>query len=603
MLTPPTNAPATDVVLCSAGQTAINIWSDNFEIATSGNWTAQKPKVVWYNPGSLDIYGNGKYATSGVGNLWGYDSPTTSDDSITMVKNVIIPTGTFLTFKHSFEFESSDYISPTAQFYDGGVLEYSINNSTTWIDAGSLITTNGYKGTIASQGILPEVPSTNVLRNRSAFVGASSGYISSNVNLSSLSGNSLRFRFRIGTDSSDGNLGWYIDDVRIYKCVSNTTAAQTTAVGANHSCTVTIDRNGWCWGRNNYGQLGNGTNTKSTRATQVTKVDTTALNSITAIASGTTHSCARTSDGSAWCWGENTSGQLGNNTTTSSSGAVQVKSDINNALLTNISAVSVGGNASCALKSDGTVWCWGDNSEGQLGDRTSDNSSFAVQVKKSDNTALSNVTAISVGTDHACAILSDKSAWCWGDNSDGATGTGTTAANRGAVRVTNSKIFTNVTAISAGASHTCALLGDKTVWCWGLNTYGQLSNGATTTSFVAVATGLTGIAMLGQSVGNHTCAVSTTNILYCWGANTLGQLGDGTITAKTRAVALKTTYAVTVGTITSVSTGNSQTCLTNTVGEEWCWGRNSNGQLGNNSVTNSLIPVKVRNTNDVTFGS
>ena len=603
MLTPPTNAPATDAALCSAGQTPVNVWSDNFEIATSGNWVAQKPKVVWYNPGSLDIYGNGKYATSGVGNLWGYNLGSTTDSSINMVKNFTIPTGAFLTFKHSFEFESSDYISTTATFFDGGVLEYSINNSTTWNDAGSLITTNGYNGTVTAVGIAPGVSSTNVLKTRSAFVGASSGYISSKVDLSTLAGSPVRFRFRIGTDASGDNYGWYIDDMRMYKCLSDTTTAKITAVGTDHSCTLTNDGNAWCWGRNRFGQLGdNSVSAKSTRASYVNKPS---LLSFTSIATSNSHTCARISDGSAWCWGDNNSGQLGDGTTTNSSGAVRVTTDISSTLLTNVSTVSVGTNASCALKSDGTVWCWGDNGEGQLGDRTSDSSSFAVQVKKADNTPLSTVTAISVGTDHACAVLSDKSAWCWGDNSDGATGAGTAVASKGAVRVTKAAnaVFTNVVSISAGNAHTCALLGDKTVWCWGLNAYGQLGNGSTITSLVAVSAGLTNIAILGQSTGNHTCAVSATNILSCWGANTSGQLGDGTIAAKTRAVALKTTYAATVGTITSVSSGGKQTCLSNTMGEVWCWGRNSNGQLGNDNTGNSLVPVKVRNTSDVMFGN
>jgi hypothetical protein len=427
--------------------------------------------------------------------------------------------------------------------------------------------------------------------------------------LSTLAGSPVRFRFRIGTDASGDNYGWYIDDVRIYKCLSDTTTAKTTAVGTDHSCTITNDGNAWCWGRNRFGQLGdNSVSAKSTRASYVNKPS---LLSFTSIATSNSHTCARISDGSAWCWGDNNSGQLGDGTTTNSSGAVRVTTDISSTLLTNVSTVSVGTNASCALKSGGTVWCWGDNGEGQLGqwalpsDAIPESSSFAVQVKKADNTPLSTVTAISVGTDHACAVLSDKSAWCWGDNSDGATGAGTAVASKGAVRVTKAAnaVFTNVVAISAGTAHTCALLGDKTVWCWGLNTYGQLGNGATTTSLVAVSTGLTNIAILGQSTGNHTCAVSITNILSCWGANTFGQLGDGTITAKTRAVALKTTYAATTGTITSVSSGGKQTCLTNTMGEVWCWGRNSYGQLGNNSSTSSLAPVKVRNTSDLLFGN
>lgn len=603
MLTIPTNAPASDAALCSAGQTPVSVWSDNFEIASSGNWFAQKPKVVWYNPGSLDKYGKGKYATSGVGNLWGYNLGSTTDSSINMVKNFTIPTGAFLTFKHSFEFESSNYISPTAEFYDGGVLEYSINNSATWTDAGSLITTNGYNGTVTATGKALGVSSTNILKTRQAFVSASSGYISSKVDLSPLAGSPVRFRFRIGTDASGDNYGWYIDDVRIYKCLSDTTTAKITAVGTDHSCTITNDGNAWCWGRNRFGQLGdNSVSAKSTRASLVTKLSVAGF---TSIATSNSHTCARTSDGSAWCWGDNSSGQLGDGTTTNSSGAVQVTTDSSGTFLTNVSAIGVGTNASCALISDGRVWCWGDNGEGQLGDRTRDSSSFAVQVEKASKTPISSVTAISVGTDHACAVLSDKSAWCWGDNSDGATGAGTTVAREGAVRVTKAAnaVFTNVVAISAGNAHTCALLGDKTVWCWGLNAYGQLGNGATTTSLVAVSAGLTNIAILGQSTGNHTCVVSITNILSCWGANTAGQLGDGTIAAKTKAVALKTTYAATTGTITSVSSGGKQTCLSNTMGEVWCWGRNSNGQLGNDNTGNSLVPVKVRNTSDVMFGN
>jgi|GEM_PF-1344251 len=603
MLAPPTNAPATDAVLCSNGQSPATVWLDNFENASSGNWIAQKPKIVWYNPGSLDPYGNGKYATSGIGNLWGYDLGATSDSAIIMAKNITIPAGAFLTFKHSFEFESSDYISPTAQFYDGGVLEYSINNSNTWNDAGSLFTTNGYNGTITNQGLPPSNVSTNILKNRSAFVAASNGYISSKVNLSSLAGSSVRFRFRIGTDVTGDNNGWYIDDMRIYKCLSDTTTANTVAVGTDHSCTLTNDGNAWCWGRNRFGQLGdNSVSAKSTRASLVSKPSVAAF---TSIATSSSHTCARMSDGSAWCWGDNNSGQLGDGTTTNSAGAVQVTTDISNTLLSNVSVISVGNNASCALKSDRTVWCWGDNNEGQLGDRTTNNSSFAVQVKKFDNTALNNVTALSVGTDHACAVISDGSAWCWGDNSDGATGAGATVASQGAVRVLKAVNvpLTGATAISAGTSHTCALLSDKTVWCWGLNTYGQLGSGSTITSFVAIPTGLTNIAILGQSSGNHTCAVSVINILSCWGANTYGQLGDGTTVAKTRAVALKSTYAANVGTIMSVSSGGKQTCLTNVMGEVWCWGRNSSGQLGNNSTANSLAPVKVRNTSDVLFGN
>ena len=207
----PAAAPATDAPVCATGESATNLFSDNLENTSSGNW--QTTGTGWYYPQNTHPYADfdATYATSGSTNFFGDNRGVTSDHSIVKVTGVSIPAGktTYLRFNHAYGFEDG---------FDGGVLEYTTNNGSTWNDAGSLIVNNGYNGTLSS---------SNPLGARQAFVSESNGYISSRVNLSSLSGQSVRFRFRIGEDSSIYNYGWFIDDVRVYTCATN--VVDTTA--------------------------------------------------------------------------------------------------------------------------------------------------------------------------------------------------------------------------------------------------------------------------------------------------------------------------------------------------------------------------------------
>jgi bacillolysin len=210
----PPACSASEAPICAEGQTATNLFFDDLEDPAGGRWATGSISGpnTWYYPQNSNPYGfDATYATSGQYNIWGYDQPTTADYEIHMTSNVSIPTGetVYLHFRHAFGFQDS---TSGDTRYDGGFLEYSTNSGGTWQDANTLgFTHNGYNGTISNSF-------GNPLGGRQAFTSESNGYVSSRVNLSSLGGQSVRLRFRIGTDSSTDDYGWFIDDIRIYTC-------------------------------------------------------------------------------------------------------------------------------------------------------------------------------------------------------------------------------------------------------------------------------------------------------------------------------------------------------------------------------------------------
>jgi len=209
----PIGCSAPEAPVCTSGF-PVDLFKDDLENPSSGKWTTSSLTGgnYWYypqNPNALSF--DATYATSGVTNFWGYNYGNTASYAIAMTSSVSLPAGStpYLYFKHAYGFEDN-----SSAAYDGGVIEYSTNGGATWIDASTLFTHNGYNGTIsASYG--------NPLGGRQAFVRESNGYISTRLNLSSLAGQNVRFRFRIGTDSSNGDYGWFIDDIRMYTCVTS----------------------------------------------------------------------------------------------------------------------------------------------------------------------------------------------------------------------------------------------------------------------------------------------------------------------------------------------------------------------------------------------
>jgi alpha-tubulin suppressor-like RCC1 family protein len=274
------------------------------------------------------------------------------------------------------------------------------------------------------------------------------------------------------------------------------------------------------------------------------------------------------------------------------------------ALAATSTAISVGGNHTCALA--GGVKCWGENGFGQLGDGTRTNTTTPVAVSGLS----SGVTAISLGFDHTCALTSAGAVECWGYNGEGQLGDGTFTEQTtpGAV----SGLSSGVTAISAGDFHTCALTSAGAVKCWGGNYFGELGDGTGTGpekcgSGGAYACSTTPVAVSGLSSGvraisaggTHTCALTNAGAVECWGYNEYGQLGDGTASGPEKCAskyACSTTPVAVSGLssgVTAISAGADQTCALTSAGAVKCWGYNVEGQLGDGTTTEQTTPVAV----------
>lgn len=300
--------------------------------------------------------------------------------------------------------------------------------------------------------------------------------------------------------------------------VSGVTA---TAGGDNFNCVLLSNGTAQCLGNNNSGELGNGSTTSSG-----TPVTVSGLSGVTAIAAGDTHACAVVSGGTVKCWGYNYNGQLGNGSTSNSDVPVTV-SGLSGAAI----AIAAGGYHSCAIISGGTVQCWGANYGGQLGDGIFNNVSYPFgSTAPVAVSGLSGAVAIAAGNEHTCALISDGTVQCWGNNEVGQLGNGTIDSSPpyGTDTPVTVSGLSGVVAIAAGEWHTCALISGGTVQCWGYNADGELGNGTTTESDTPVTvTGLTGAVAI--AAGQYdVCALLADGAVQCWGLNDYGQLGNGT---------------------------------------------------------------------------
>jgi len=313
------------------------------------------------------------------------------------------------------------------------------------------------------------------------------------------------------------------------------------------------------------------------------------LNNVVAIAAGRSHTAALRGDGTVWAWGSNTRGQLGDGTTTTRSTPVQVQG------LSNVVAITAGfsilSSHTVALRSDGTVWAWGPNGAGELGVGSTTDHWRPVQVQ-----GLSNVVEISAGNSHTVALRSDGTVWTWGRNWNGGLGDGTTTDRHTPVPVQGG--LSNVVAISAGNGNTVALRSDGTVWAWGMNVFNKLGVGTPSdqhtpaqvqhlNNVVAIAAGDT-----------HTVAVRYDGTVWAWGRNTDGRLGDGTTTnrhipTQVRGANGEGFLNLLMLTITpmALAGGFGHTLALRKDGTVWDWGNSSSGK--------QLTPVQVQNLNNI----
>ena len=347
-------------------------------------------------------------------------------------------------------------------------------------------------------------------------------------------------------------------------------ASARVAAGSFHTMLLKTDGTLWAWGDNSSGQLGDGTTTNKSSSTQVgTGTDWAAVTGGYA-----PQTVAIKSNGTLWAWGNNSGGQLGDGTTVSKSSPTQVGT------ATNWSTISAGDSHTVAIKTDGTLWAWGSNAYGQLGDGTMTQRYSPIQI----GTA-TNWSTIAVGQFHTVAIKTDGTLWAWGWNLYGQLGNGTTSD-----KSTPTQIGTavNWSAVAAGYAHTIALRSDGTLWAWGLNSNGQLGDGSTTAIYSPKKVG-TGSSWSVVAAGDsHTIAIMSDGTLWTCGKNDNGQLGDGTTTQKNDLTKIGSATSWTV-----IAGGTRHTVGLRSDGTVWAWGDNSRGQLGDGTTTNRLSPVQL----------
>ena len=364
-------------------------------------------------------------------------------------------------------------------------------------------------------------------------------------------------------DNSTGQLGTSqsVAKASIRIAVDGFGTASALDAGNGHACALPASsQTPMCWGLNDVGQVGDGTTTSPR-----TPVAVTGLTTASTVSAGGAlgppergHSCAVRADTKVVCWGRDTRGQLGNGAFDdhdASPVVVQYDTDpdpnnVSLGDLTGLTSVVTGGFHSCALASDATVWCWGYDASGQLGDGATATRNYAAHVQvnpdpdpDADN-PLTGVVSLTAGAGDTCAVMTNGSLKCWGDNGHGQLGDGSTSDRHLPKQVSGfdgSDDAHQATTVSAGDEHTCAVLVNGALECWGANGAGQLGDGSTSdhSSPTQVSGALFGptssdvgaqfrpiIRSLSAS-RNNTCAAIVDTTVYCWGDNTFDQLGDG----------------------------------------------------------------------------
>jgi alpha-tubulin suppressor-like RCC1 family protein len=286
-------------------------------------------------------------------------------------------------------------------------------------------------------------------------------------------------------------------------------AVSISAQAGYHACAVLADGQAQCWGSNYGGDFGNGSDDDSSSIKTVQ-----GLSTLTAISTGANYTCAVQTDGTVFCWGETPAGTGGSTTP---------------ALvpLQDVVSIQTGTNDVCALRADGTVHCWGNNVSGQIGDGTSADA-LSPEASPTEVVGLRGAVAIAVGQGQACAVLADRTVVCWGDNTHGELGIGTVNSDGppyGSATPLAVPGLTDVQALTLAGDYACALLSQGTVVCWGDNQYGTLGNGTTTDApSPAMVPGLTDVVAISAGT-EHACALERDGSIWCWGLNTEDELG------------------------------------------------------------------------------
>ncbi|MBX3012878.1 MAG: hypothetical protein KF832_15290 [Caldilineaceae bacterium] len=357
----------------------------------------------------------------------------------------------------------------------------------------------------------------------------------------------------------------------------------TLAAGGSHTCALLQSGTVRCWGSNQAGQLGNGTTQDTTTPVNVTGLTT----GVIALTAGASHTCALLQTGTLQCWGANANGQLGDGTTTARTLPTPVSG-----LAGAVQGLAAGSEHTCAILSDGRLQCWGDNARGQLGDGTREDRSTPTLVNQGSD----RMAVVTAGRYHSCALAIDGDLYCWGANNRGQLATSTVDSSRTPLRITG--VPGDAVAVTAGLDHVCAIFKAKTVYCWGSNRARQLGQDApavesvpTFLQLAALPNGQIPQDGIPAIVGGryHTCLITPSRGVQCWGRNSDGQVGDGTQLPRTQPTAIST---LTSGTV-ALALGAEHSCALRQDSTVHCWGSNQTGQLGDGTTTERLIPTPV----------
>jgi len=347
------------------------------------------------------------------------------------------------------------------------------------------------------------------------------------------------------------------------------------SAGDAHTCGLKADGTAWCWGANEKGQLGD-----STTEPRLTPVRVGELTGVVAIATGEVHACAIDDQGHGWCWGDNEQGQLGNGTIMPSPSPVPV------AGLDGAQTLAAGRRHACATTAAHEAYCWGDNDAGQLGIGNNNDMQSAALVAV--GAGLTSAIRISAGGQHTCAAREDDTVWCWGENGQGQLGNHTSDDSSLPMAVDTAGGYLGGTILSAGWQHTCSRDIAGVAWCWGDGADRRLGNGFTQDAqSPTLVIGIDAVTSIAAGAV-HTCAVDVGGAAWCWGRGTEGQLGSGSTPPSSEAVPV-----VDATTVRHITTGAAHSCAIITDGTAWCWGANGDGQLGDNSSQSTDVPVLV----------
>ena len=348
----------------------------------------------------------------------------------------------------------------------------------------------------------------------------------------------------------------------------NRIAAKTHTVYAQSDGTL------WAWGRNDDGQLGDGTTTSRSLPVKIAGVS-----NVRSVAAGYDHTVVLTTDGKVYAWGNNSNGQLGDGSTVGRATPAQLTS----ADMSNVRAIDAGYKYTIALKADGTIWTWGYNNKGQLGNNTQTDNHTPQQVASLSGAVMESIAA---GYDHALSAQNNGAVWAWGNNSNGQLGNNTTTDSLVPLQVGG---LPAVMRVAAGNLYSLALLREGALRAWGQNASGELGDGTTINRLTPVRV-INLLSIAGIVAGHdHAAARLSNGTVWTWGANGNGQLGDNSTTGRATPQQVSTLSGA-----VAVAAGQQDT-LTLTRGEAlWSWGWNAYGQLGDGTLTERRLPVPIQ---------